>query len=154
MRIGIASVVVKDAFLYHNNPDTVKEILWRNFWIGKSVLKVHRPFDVIVMTLKRVFDLSPLIVIALLLNGGLWFTVLGVALLSTYAITLVRHRVIEPPSVIERLIVRLFYVPAYRFLKALGFLTGLIYSMLGRSWARMDTFDLKQMNEMVLEVVE
>jgi glycosyltransferase involved in cell wall biosynthesis len=154
MRTGIASVVVKDTFLYHNNPDTVKEILWRNFWIGKSVLKVHRPLDVIVMTLKRVFDLSPPIVIALLLNGGLWFTVLGVALLSAYAITLVRHRVIEPPSIIERLIVRLFYVPAYRFLKALGFLTGLIYSMLGRSWARMDTFDLKQMNEVVLEVVE
>jgi len=154
MRTGIASVVVKDAFLYHYNPDTAKEILWRNFWIGKSVLRVHKSRDVAVMALKRAFDLSPPIVIALLLSGGISFTILGVILLSAYAATVVHHnRVIEPASLIDRLSVRFFYAPAYRFLKALGFLTGLLHSMLGRSWTRIGTLDMEQISEMILDVV-
>ena len=154
MRTGILSVVVKDAFLYHYNPDTAKEILWRNFWIGKSVLKVHKFRDVVVMALKRTFDLSPPIVIALLLSGSISFTILGAILLSVYAVTVARHKVIEPPSLIDRLRVRFFYVPVYRFLKALGFLTGLLHSMLGRNWTRIGTLDMEQMSEMILEVVE
>jgi glycosyltransferase involved in cell wall biosynthesis len=59
MRTGITSVVVKDAFLYHYNPDTAREILWRNFWIGRSVLRIHNSRDVAVIALKRAFDLSP-----------------------------------------------------------------------------------------------
>jgi hypothetical protein len=106
------------------------------------------------MTFKRSFDLSRPIVIALLLTGDISFTILGDVLWSAYAITLVRHRVIELPSVIERLIVRLLYVPAYRFLKALGFLTGLLHSMLGNSWTRIGTLDIEQMSEVILEVVE
>jgi len=50
--------------------------------------------------------------------------------------------------------VRFFYVPAYRFLKALGFLTGLLYSILGNSWTRIGTLDTEQMSEVILEVVE
>ncbi len=33
-KTGITSAVVKDAFLYHYNPDTAREVLWRNFWMG------------------------------------------------------------------------------------------------------------------------
>jgi hypothetical protein len=154
MRTGILSVVVKDAFLYHYNPDTAKEILWRNFWIGKSVLKVHKFRDVVVMVVKRTFDLSPPIAIALLLTNSISSTILGVILLSAYAVTVVRHKVIEPHSLIDRLRMRLFYVPAYRFLKALGFLTGLMYSMLGRNWMKVNTLDTEQMSKVILEVVE
>jgi glycosyltransferase involved in cell wall biosynthesis len=154
MRTGIASVVVKDAFLYHYNPDTAKEILWRNFWIGRSVLRIHKSRDVVMMALKRTFDLSPPIAIALLLSDSISFTILGIILMSVYAVTVVRHKVIEPPSLIDRLSMRLFYVPAYRFLKALGFLTGLLHSMLGSSWTSIGTLDTEQMSEVILEVVE
>jgi hypothetical protein len=88
------------------------------------------------------------------LTGSISFTILGVVLLSAYAVTVVRHKVIEPPSLIDRLSMRLFYVPAYRFLKALGFLTGLLHSMLGRNWTRIGTLDTEQMSEVILEVVE
>jgi hypothetical protein len=45
---------------------------------------------------------------ALLLTGGLWFTVLGVFLLSAHTVTIVRHRISEQDSLIERACVRLF----------------------------------------------
>jgi glycosyltransferase involved in cell wall biosynthesis len=153
MRTGIMSVVIKDAFLYHYNPDTAKEILWRNFWIGRSVLRIHKSREVVMMALKRTFDLSPPIAIALLLTDSISFTILGVILLSAYAVTVVRHKVIEPPSLIDRLSMRLFYVPAYRFLKALGFLNGLLHSMLGSSWTSIGMLDTEQMSEVILEVV-
>jgi hypothetical protein len=106
------------------------------------------------MALKRTFDLSPPIAIALLLSGSISFTILGVILLSVYAVTVARHKVIEPSSLIDRLRVRFFYATAYRFLKALGFLTGLLHSILGRNWMRIGTLDTEQMSEVILEVVE
>jgi hypothetical protein len=36
------------------------------------------------------------------------------------------------------LILKLFYVPAYRFLRAAGFIAGLLYSLAGRGWARIE----------------
>ncbi|MEM4409257.1 MAG: glycosyltransferase family 2 protein, partial [Candidatus Caldarchaeum sp.] len=45
-KTGLESVVV-DVSLIHRNPDTVREIFWRNRWIGRSVLKAHKLVEVL-----------------------------------------------------------------------------------------------------------
>jgi glycosyltransferase involved in cell wall biosynthesis len=39
-KTGIAPLAVKDAYCYHNNPDTAKEIFRRNYWIGRTLLAI------------------------------------------------------------------------------------------------------------------
>jgi hypothetical protein len=113
------SVVVKDAFIYHHNPDTAREVLWRNFWIGRSVLRAHKPKDVLIMAAKRLIDISPPAALLILFTGHFLFQGVGVALIGAFVFAIARHRVLEAESVRGRLILKLFYVPAYRFLRVL-----------------------------------
>jgi hypothetical protein len=57
---------------------------------------------------------------------------------GAFVFAIIRHRVLEAESVRGRLILKLFYVPAYRFLRAAGFIAGLLYSLAGRGWARIE----------------
>ncbi|MEM4154627.1 MAG: hypothetical protein QXX49_03870 [Candidatus Caldarchaeum sp.] len=61
-----------------------------------------------------------------LLSGVLSFVFFGVVVK--------RHGVLASESWRESLRIRLLYVPAYRWIKALGFITGLVESLLGRGW--------------------
>jgi len=150
-KTGITSLVVKDAVIYHHNPDTVREILWRNFWMGRSVLRLHKPREVAVMTVKRLLDLSALAALFLILTGSLPQQVIGVALLATFALAIARHRVLETGSISKRLLVKLFYTPVYRFLKAAGFIGGLLYSLAGRDWARIEPVEQSELTKYVTE---
>jgi glycosyltransferase involved in cell wall biosynthesis len=141
-RTGIMSVVVKDAFIYHHNPDTAREVLWRNFWIGRSVLRAHKPSDVLIMAVKRLIDISPPAALLMLFTGHFLLQVVGVALLGAFVFAIIRHRVLEAESVRGRLVLRLFYVPAYRFLRAAGFIAGLLYSLAGGGWARIEQVEV------------
>ena len=64
--------------------------------------------------------------------------VMTVKLLAAFVFAVVRYRVVKLGSVRGRLAVWLFYVPAYRFLRAAGFLAGLLYWLAGRGWARVE----------------
>jgi glycosyltransferase involved in cell wall biosynthesis len=134
LRTGITAAVVKEACLYHYNPDTAREVLWRNFWIGRSVLRAHKLIEVLIMAAKRLIDISPPAALLILLTGHFLLQVVGAAILGAFVFAIVRHRVLEAGSVRGRLVLRLFYVPAYRFLRASGFIAGLLYSLAGRGF--------------------
>jgi glycosyltransferase involved in cell wall biosynthesis len=142
MRTGITATIVKEAYLYHYNPDTAREVLWRNFWIGRSVLKAHKPSDVLIMAVKRLIDISPPAALLMLFTGHFLLQVVGVALLGAFVFAIIRHRVLDVGSARGRLVLRLFYMPAYRFLRAAGFIAGLLYSLAGRGWARIEQVEV------------
>jgi len=148
-KTGITSAVVKDASLYHHNPDTAGEVLWRNFWMGRSILRTHKLLDVAVMAARRLVDLSPPAALVLLFTGVPLLQVFGAILLAAFVFAVVRHRVLEHNVFVGRLVVRLFYVPAYRFLRAAGFIGGLLYWVVAGDWARIGTTD--QLDKLVIE---
>jgi hypothetical protein len=139
-KTGIAPLAVKDAYCYHNNPDTIVEIFRRNYWIGRTFFAVMYHENGIkgvirasAMTLSRLLDLIalpsavactahqplPLILTVLLLTPLVIFT----------ALTL-RMRIIGAESALERLKLRLIYAPAYRIIRAAGLIAGVLVSLL------------------------
>ncbi len=121
------------------------------FLDGGSVLRAHKLLDVLVMAAKRLLDLSPPAALVLLFTGVLLWQVVGAALLAAFVFAVVRHRVLDSGMFVGRLVVRLFYVPSYRFLRAAGFIGGLLYSLAGRGWARVETTDPTELNRLVAE---
>ncbi|MEM4270382.1 MAG: glycosyltransferase family 2 protein [Candidatus Caldarchaeum sp.] len=132
-KTGLEAAVV-DVPLIHHNPDTAGEVFWRNRWIGRSVLKAHKRSEVLAMFAKRLLDLSPFIGFLLLVFPDLLLRVFGMLSLVFFIAVVKRHRVLPSHSWRESLRLRLFYVPAYRWVKALGFITGLVESLSGRGW--------------------
>ncbi|MEM4306322.1 MAG: hypothetical protein QXD61_10155 [Candidatus Caldarchaeum sp.] len=61
----------------------------------------------------------------------------GVLSFVFFGVVVKRHGVLASESWRESLRIRLLYVPAYRWIKALGFITGLVESLMGRGWRRL-----------------
>jgi hypothetical protein len=94
------------------------------------------------MAVKRLIDISPPAALLMLFTGHFLLQVVGVALLGAFVFAIIRHRVLDVGSARGRLVLRLFYVPAYRFLRAAGFIAGLLYSLAGRGWARIEQVEV------------
>lgn len=136
-KTGIKSLVVREAVLYHHNPDTAREVLWRNFWIGRSVLRRHKRSEVAVMLVKRIIDLSIFPALVAAVFPSTMFV--GIGLFVVFWFTVARHRVVNASGFLELLKLRVVYVPAYRVLRALGFLCGFVYGLFGGGWRYVDT---------------
>jgi hypothetical protein len=40
---------------------------------------------------------------------------------------------------VDEVVLKLFYVPVYRWLRAIGFITGLLYRLVGGYWRNVET---------------
>jgi len=139
-KTGLLPLAVKDAYCYHDNPDTIVEIFRRNYWIGRTYLAVmyHENgmkgvIRASAITLARSLDLialpSAVACAALQPLPPIQTALLLIPLLIFTALTL-RMKIIKAESVSERIKLRLIYAPAYRIVRAAGLITGVIASLL------------------------
>jgi hypothetical protein len=139
-KTGAKAKVVEEAYCYHNNPDTAKEIFRRNYLIGRTLLAVmHREHGAkgllyaTATALVRLVDLLALpLVVAWL---ALYFTtptlnILILAPLLIFTASTLRMRIIKAETLTERLALRLLYAPTYRIVRAAGLLAGVLASLL------------------------
>ncbi|MEM4179241.1 MAG: glycosyltransferase, partial [Candidatus Caldarchaeum sp.] len=130
---------VVDAHCYHNNPDTAREIFRRNYLIGRTYLAVayaEKGFGGVAKTAAvislRLVDVAaiPLFTAAVSLQPTPQNTTILAALpLMLFIMLTFRMKIIQPDSVREKLVLRLFYAPAYRLLRAAGILAGVAISL-------------------------
>jgi len=139
-KTGAKAVVVEDAYCYHNNPDTAKEIFRRNYWIGRTYLAIEYHehgvkglLRALTITLVRLIDIVALPSIAV------WAVLQPVvpilnALLPAPAIVFVastvRMKIVKVENLRERIVLRTVYAPLYRIIRAAGLLTGILTSLI------------------------
>jgi len=145
-RTGVEALVV-DIFLMHYNPDTAKEIFRRNKWIGRSVTKAHKKLDAVVMVLKRFIDFSPIYGLMFISSPNLLMRIIGVLFFLVFLFIISRHRVLHSSSRSEKIKIRLFYVPAYRLIRAAGFLLGFFQSLFGMGWRRLPEKEMTKISK-------
>jgi GT2 family glycosyltransferase len=138
-KTGIESVVIKDAIAYHYHPDSIREVFWKNFWTGRSVLSVHKTSEVLVMLIKRLLDLSIFLSLTFILANSLLLKIIGVFLILGFILTVLRHRILKPSSFVNEIVLKLFYVPIYRWVRAIGFISGLLYRLVGGYWRNIES---------------
>ena len=129
---------MKGTYIYHYNPSNVREIFRKSYWIGLS-LRARYSRDKVELTkilLKRLFDLSPLICACLTVFGAL-FVALELFLLSSFMVVSFRMRVLKASSLKEKLLLRVFYAPVYRWVKSLGIWLGFLRSLTGKEYVNM-----------------
>jgi len=139
-KTGLKATVIEEAYCYHNNPDTAKEIFRRNYLIGRTLLAVmHREHGAkgllyaTATALVRLVDLLALpLVVAWL---ALYFTtptlkILILAPLLIFIASTLKMRIIKAETLTERLALRLLYTPTYRIVRAAGLLAGVLASLL------------------------
>jgi len=141
-KTGLKAMVVDGARCFHNNPDSWREILRRNYWIGRTLLAVtlHERgykglFHVAALILLRFIDLIaiPSLLTWLTLKTTIPPTVSDILLIGpaiVFTALLVKMKILESSSIIEALALRLFYAPAYRVLRAAGLLAGVTASLI------------------------
>jgi glycosyltransferase involved in cell wall biosynthesis len=138
-KTGIAPLAVKDAYCYHNNPDTAKEIFRRNYWIGRTLLAVmlreHGAKGLLYATATvsvRLVDLIALPLaaawLALQPTTPILNALLLIPILAFTALTL-RMKIVKAKNLSERIILRIIYAPLYRIIRAAGLLTGISASL-------------------------
>ncbi|MFZ8858005.1 MAG: glycosyltransferase family 2 protein [Candidatus Caldarchaeales archaeon] len=139
-KTGITPLAVKDAYCYHNNPDTIVEIFRRNYWIGRTFFAVMYHENGIkgvirasAITLSRLLDLIALpSAVACIAHQPLplILTVLLLTPLVIFTALMLRMRIIGAESALERLKLRLIYAPAYRIVRGTGLIAGVLVSLL------------------------
>lgn len=140
---GVKISVIKGAHCFHNNPDTAKEIFRRNYWIGRTYIaasireKGWRDLATVAKTtILRLLDLAALPSAASWLALKLFSTVTlpsEVILLAPPAIFILltaKMKIVNAPSLQEKIILRLLYSPAYRVIRAAGLIAGLTASLI------------------------
>ncbi len=139
-KTGAKAIVVENAYCYHNNPDTAKEIFRRNYWIGRTYLAVmHREHGAggflrsATTLLFRILDLAALPLAAALAvlkpTTTIQYMLLLFPAVLFVAMTL-RMRILDVGSLKGRLILRTVYAPLYRILRAAGLLAGVSASLI------------------------
>jgi len=138
-KTGAKAVVVEDAYCYHNNPDTAKEIFRRNYWIGRTYLAVMRREEGAVGLLRAATTLLiRLVDVAALPLTAAWAVIQpttqiqGMLLLAPaalFAAMTLKMRTLKAESPKERLMLRAIYAPLYRILRAAGLLAGVAASL-------------------------
>lgn len=138
----VNALVIRDAVCYHNNPDSAYEIFRRNFWMGRTFIAISlyerginglkhvlyvtgaRAMEILALPFTGLFAWgfltggNPFLTLPLSLPGGLFFFLCY------------RQRVLKVRGWRERLVLRLFYVPAYRLVRAAGLLSGVVVSLM------------------------
>jgi len=130
---------VEDAYCYHNNPDTAKEIFRRNYWIGRTYLAIEYHehgvkglLGALTTTLVRLIDLVALPLLATWASLQPTTQIQGMLLLAPaalFAVMTLKMRTLKAESPKERLMLRAIYAPLYRILRAAGLLAGVAASL-------------------------
>jgi len=139
-KTGAKAIVVEDAYCYHNNPDTAREIFRRNYWVGRTFLAVmHRERGARGLLHATVTILVRLIDMVALPSAAAWPasqptipipSALILAPLIVFAASTLRMRIIKAETLKEKLALRLLYAPSYRIVRAAGLLAGVFASLL------------------------
>jgi glycosyltransferase involved in cell wall biosynthesis len=139
-KTGAKAKVVEEAYCYHNNPDTAKEIFRRNYLIGRTLLAVmHREhgakglLHVTATALVRLLDLVALPLAAawaVLSPANPLLNALFLAPIFAFTALTIRMKIVKAENLKEKIILRILYAPLYRIIRAAGLLTGVFTSLI------------------------
>jgi len=134
-KTGISSVVVRGLYVYHYNPSNVREIFRKSYWIGLSLRARYSrdKVELFKVLLKRLFDISPIIGACLTVFGAL-FVAAELLLLGSFFLVSFRMRILKASSLKEKILLRVFYAPIYRWIKSLGIWLGFLRSLTGKRY--------------------
>jgi len=134
-RTGISSVVVRGLHVYHYNPSSVKQIFRKSYWIGLSFRARYSrdKAELLKILLKRLFDISPIIGACLTVFGAL-FVAAELLLLGSFMVVSFRMKILKASGLKEKILLRVFYVPIYRWIKSLGIWLGFLRSLTGKRY--------------------
>jgi len=138
-KTGANALVVKGTYCYHNNPDNPREIFRRNFWIGRTLIAVsliEKGWKGLVESIKvillRIIDLAA---IPLFMYGAIRLLIapdvigiVSILPMIVFIAAIIRSRVVNAKSGLEKIILKLAYSPAYRIIRAAGLIAGIIFS--------------------------
>jgi hypothetical protein len=139
-KTGAKAKVVEEAYCYHNNPDTAKEIFRRNYLIGRTLLAVmHREhgakglLHVTATASVRLLDLVALPLAAawaVLSPANPLLNALFLAPIFAFTALTIRMKIVKAENLKEKIILRILYAPLYRIIRAAGLLTGVFTSLI------------------------
>jgi glycosyltransferase involved in cell wall biosynthesis len=139
-KTGAKAKVVEEAYCYHNNPDTAKEIFRRNYLIGRTLLAVmHREHGakgllyVTATALVRLLDLVALPLAAawaVLSPANPLLNALFLTPIFAFTALTIRMKIVKAENLKEKAILRILYAPLYRIIRAAGLLTGVFTSLI------------------------
>jgi glycosyltransferase involved in cell wall biosynthesis len=139
-KTGAKGIAVEDAYCYHNNPDTAKEIFRRNYWIGRTFVAVmYHEYGVkgllyvSATVLVRLLDLvaRPLAAAwALLSPANPLLNALFLTPFFAFTALTIKMKIVKAESLKEKAILRILYAPLYRIIRAAGLLTGVFTSLI------------------------
>ena len=139
-KTGAKGIAVEDAYCYHNNPDTAKEIFRRNYWIGRTFVAVmYHEYGVkgllyvSATALVRLLDLVALPLAAawaLLSPANPLLNALFLAPIFAFTALTIRMKIVKAENLKEKIILRILYAPLYRIIRATGLLTGVFTSLI------------------------
>jgi glycosyltransferase involved in cell wall biosynthesis len=134
-KTGISSVVVRGLYVYHYNSSNVRQIFRKNYWIGLSLRARYsrNKVELIKILLKRLFDVSPIIGACLTVFGA-FFIAAELMLLGSFMVVSFRMKVLKAGSLREKILLRVFYAPTYRWIKSLGIWLGFLRSLTGKKY--------------------
>jgi len=133
------ALIVENAYCYHNNPDNPREIFRRNFWIGRTLIAVSliekgwrgliESFKIILL---RIIDLAaiPLFIYGVirLLREPDVIGIISVVPMMAFIVAIIRSRVVNVKSNLEKIMLKIIYAPAYRIIRAAGLIAGVTFS--------------------------
>jgi glycosyltransferase involved in cell wall biosynthesis len=139
-KTGAKGIAVEDAYCYHNNPDTAKEIFRRNYWIGRTFVAVmYHEYGVkgllyvSATALVRLLDLVALPLAAawaVLSPANPLLNALFLAPFFAFTALTIKMKIVKAESLKEKAILRILYAPLYRIIRAAGLLTGVFTSLI------------------------
>jgi glycosyltransferase involved in cell wall biosynthesis len=139
-KTGAKGIAVEDAYCYHNNPDTAKEIFRRNYWIGRTFVAVmYHEYGVkgllyvSATVLVRLLDLVALPLAAawaLLSPANPLLNALFLTPFFAFTALTIKMKIVKAESLKEKVILRILYAPLYRIIRAAGLLTGVFTSLI------------------------
>jgi len=139
-KTGAKAKVVEEAYCYHNNPDTAKEIFRRNYLIGRTLLAVmhreHGAKGLLYATATASVRLLDLVALplaaawALLSPANPLLNALFLAPIFAFTALTIRMKIVKAENLKEKIILRILYAPLYRIIRATGLLTGVFTSLI------------------------
>ncbi len=142
-KTGVEALVVHEAYCLHNNPDTAREILRRNYWIGRTYIAttlrengVKGFFHVVRTAIIRFIDLTAIPFTASWLiyrstdASTPLLEAIPIAQLLIFTLFTAKMKIVNAESFREKIILRFLYAPAYRIVRAVGLMAGLAVSII------------------------
>ncbi len=139
---GIEALVISEAHCYPNNPDTLYEIFRRNYWIGRTYIAITLRekglkglLEVARTAIIRLIDLTAIPFAASWLAcrlTGITNSLIEALLITPpilFILAIVKMKIVNAPSIKEKIILRSLYAPAYRIVRAAGLIAGLTASL-------------------------